>query len=374
MTGRLEQRFVALPSGTAERSGPGGHPCQGSYLAPSGRRPRFGVLACHPSVDFSEHYLGPLLAARGLGFLGWNTRYRGNDSTLLVDHALLDVAAGVRWLLEEARVEGVVLLGNSGGGTFLAAYQAQATAGILAPADDRPLAPGLDALPPGVAFVAVAAHLGRPDVLTAWLDPSVTDETDPSGTDPALDLWAEGRHPPFDPAFLARYRAAQEARNQRITAWATAERDRRRARGEGERLFLVPRTWADPRMVDASLDPSNRPVPACLAGDPRRANRSAFGLAACSTLRSWLSQWSLQTSPLRADRVLPHVGVPSLVVEADADTGVFPSDVRRFTELLGSADKDHQVLPGDHYFRQPADAREQLADRLVAWLAARFPI
>lgn len=365
---------MALPSATARPSGPGGHPCQGLYLRPARKRPRVAVLASHPAVDFSEHYLGPLLARRGLGFLGWNTRYRGNDAALLVDQALVDVAAGVAWLMDQPGIEALVLLGNSGGGTLLAAYQAQAEAGALPAPEDRPLPPALEHLPPAAAFVAVAAHLGRPEVLTAWMDPSVTDEAEPSSTDPHLDLWAEGRQPPFEPAFLAEYRAAQVARNQRITAWVRAERDRRRARGEGDRLFCVPRTWADPRMVDASLDPSRRPVPACYAGDPRRANRSSFGLGAVSSLRSWLSQWSLADSPLRAELLLPHVSVPSLVLEADADCGVFPSDTRRFTELLGSRDRTHQVLPGDHYFQHPPRAREDLADSVLAWLAARLPI
>ena len=41
-------------------------------------------------------------AARGMGFLGWNTRFRNNESWFLLEHALVDVGAGVRWLREEA--------------------------------------------------------------------------------------------------------------------------------------------------------------------------------------------------------------------------------------------------------------------------------
>jgi hypothetical protein len=47
----------------------------------------------------------------------------------------------------------------------------------------RPLA-AIERLPPGDLFIALAAHTGRPDVLTAWLDPSVTDERDPLSVDP----------------------------------------------------------------------------------------------------------------------------------------------------------------------------------------------
>ena len=34
-----------------------------------------------------------------------------------------------------------------------------------------------------------AAHPGRAQVLTDWLDPSVTDETDMLAADPALDMY-----------------------------------------------------------------------------------------------------------------------------------------------------------------------------------------
>jgi hypothetical protein len=73
-------------------------------------------IATHYNVDFSEHYLGDLMAARGFGFLGWNTRYRGNEAWFLLEHALIDIDAGVRCLKEIAGAKTVVLLGNSGGG------------------------------------------------------------------------------------------------------------------------------------------------------------------------------------------------------------------------------------------------------------------
>ena len=55
------------------------------------------MIATHYQIDFSEHYLADDLATRGIGFLGWNTRFRGFESTFLLDHALVDigVAEGV---------------------------------------------------------------------------------------------------------------------------------------------------------------------------------------------------------------------------------------------------------------------------------------
>jgi hypothetical protein len=191
----IVREFVGLPSpvvGIGVRAGAGGHPCQGIYHRPAGTRPPTSFIATHYNVDFSEHYLASFMAERGFGFLGWNTRFRGNEAHFLLDHALAEIGVGVRWLREQASAERVVLLGNSGGGSLMAAYQSQATEPNVRPVAGMRPVPAIEDLPPGDLYVALAAHSGRPEVLTAWLDPSVTDESDPLSADPALD--------PYDPA------------------------------------------------------------------------------------------------------------------------------------------------------------------------------
>ena len=118
--------FVAAESVTATRNGAGFHPCQGLYVRPADQPVHTAFIASHYNVDFSEHYLAEFMAARGYGFLGWNTRFRGNESFFLLEHALIDLGVGVRWLKETAGVENIVILGNSGGGSLMAAYQSQA--------------------------------------------------------------------------------------------------------------------------------------------------------------------------------------------------------------------------------------------------------
>ena len=122
-----QRQFVSTTSPTGTRNGAGFYPCQGLYYAPTGSRPRTALIATHYNVDFSEHYLGEFMAARGYGFLGWNTRFRGAEAFFLLEHALVDIGTGVRWLKEEAGVERVVILGNSGGGSLMGAYQSQAS-------------------------------------------------------------------------------------------------------------------------------------------------------------------------------------------------------------------------------------------------------
>lgn len=360
-----EREWVSLESPTMATAGHGSRPCQGLYHRPAGARPRTAFIATHYNVDFAEHYLAEHLADRGHGFLGWNTRYRGNEAHLLVEHALVDIGVGVRWLREQAGVDAVVLLGNSGGGSLMAAYQSQAVDPNITAVAGSSLPEAVLDLPPADAYVALNAHPGRPEVLTAWLDPSVTDETDPLSVDPDLDLYADGREPPYDAGFLARYRSAQEARNRRITAWAHDELARLRAAGAYDRIFDVHRVWADPRFLDLDLDPSDRRS-GCYAGDPRRANYGPLGIGRASTLRSWLSMWSLDEGRCRGAPHLTRITAPALVVQSLADRGVYPSDARAIHAALGSRDKHLELVPGEHYFED--GGREDVADLLVGWI------
>jgi pimeloyl-ACP methyl ester carboxylesterase len=350
----------------------GYHGCQGTYVARSGERPRTAFIATHYNVDFSEHYLGPYMAERGHGFLGWNTRFRGAEPYFLLEHALVDIGAGVRWLREQAGVEKVVLLGNSGGGSLMGAYQSQALEPNIRPGRGLPLPDAVLNLPAADYYVSLNAHQGRPEVLTAWFDPAVSDETDPASVDPSLDMYDPNNGPPYAPDFVERYRAAQEARNHRITDWALAELDRLQARGIPDRLFNLYRTWADLRLMDGSLDPSDRKVGVCYAGDPRRANYSPFGIGSSNTLRTWLSMWSLRESDCGGAPHLRRITQPSLVIQSLEDTGCFPSDAHAIHDALGAGDKELALTAGDHYLVEPDGIRAEIADRIAGWLDERL--
>jgi pimeloyl-ACP methyl ester carboxylesterase len=363
--------FIGLPSPTGRRAGAGGHPCQGLYHRGVGRKPKVAVIATHYQIDFSEHYLADYLATRGIGFLGWNTRFRGFESSFLLDHALVDIGVGVRWLRDTQAVETIVLLGNSGGGSLMAAYQAQATDSHVTAVHGMRPAAGLTDLLPADGYVASAAHPGRPDVLTAWMDGSVVDENDPVATDSTLDLFDDRNGPPYSPDFLSRYRSAQVARNNAITDWVETEMKLVRAAGFSDRPFTVMRTWADPRMVDPTIEPTHRQPNMCYAGLPVKANRSAHGIAAACTLRSWLAMWSLRTAQTRAEPHLARITAPALVINAEADTGVFPSDAQRIYDALASSDKSRCSINTDHYFTTPG-ARSEQADTIAKWIAKRW--
>jgi pimeloyl-ACP methyl ester carboxylesterase len=365
----IERRFVGLTSPTSPRAGAGGHPCQGLYWTPAGARPHVAVIATHYNVDFAEHYAAPYFAARGVGFLGWNTRYRGAEDLFNLEHALIDIGVGVKWLRNEAGAETVILLGNSGGGSLMAAYQAQAASPFLSA--QGPAADALAQLSAADLYISLNAHPGRPEVLTNWMDASVTLESDPTKTDASLDPFNRDNGPPFASDFIVRYRDAQVARNHRITDWAKIELARLNAAGIPDRLFALFRTWADLRFIDPAVEPTERPCPGCYAGNPQFANRSPLGIGRTSSLRAWLSMWSLETSNCQGPPQLAKLALPALVVQSMADMGVFPSDARRIHASLASPDKTLEFVPGAHYFEDSEASRTRVIDLMTAWIGAR---
>jgi len=366
----IQKQFVSLASATGKANPVGFQACQGLYVSPTAGA-KIAFIATHYNVDFSEHYLGELVAARGFGFLGWNTRYRGNEAWFLLEHALLDIDAGVRWLKDSAGVEVVVLLGNSGGGSLMAAYHSQAVEPNITAAVDLKLPTAVEGLQGGDLYISLNAHGGRPEVLTDWMDPSVTDEFDPLSIDQSLNMYNPDNGPPYSEAFISRYRAAQQARNQRITEWVLMEIERLRSAGVFERVFTMQRVWADLRLMDPSIDPSEREIGQCYAGDARRANFDARGIGNMSSLRSWLSMWSLEYSCCSGAMHLQRITLPALVIQSTADAGVFPADAEKIFGGLASDDKILKMVEGDHYLLYPEGGREVVADLIHNWIKAR---
>jgi len=367
----VTREFVRLASANSARAGAGGYPCQGLYWTPRNAKPKVAIIANHYNVDFAEHYIAPWFAERGFGFLGWNTRYRGAEDLFILENALIDIGAGMTWLREHAGAETIVLLGNSGGGSLMAAYQAEAIAPTLAASAKGVVADALAKLPKGNLYISLNAHPGRPEVLTNWMDGSVIDETDPAKTDATLDPFNPDNGPPYSADFIARYRTAQQRRNQRITDWAKVELQRLGAAGIPDRVFPLFRVWADLRFMDRAIDPSERPCPGCYAGPPQYANKNPLGIGRANTLRSWLSMWSLETSKCQGLPQLAKLTVPSLVVQSMADMGVFPSDAKAIFGAITAKDKKLELIPGAHYFEDSEANRRNVADLMAAWIKER---
>jgi hypothetical protein len=353
------------------------------------------VCVMHPRGDFTRHYVVPGLVEAGFAVFCQNSRWLNNDSTLVHERVLLDVAEGVKAM--RARFGRVVLLGNSGGGSLYTFYLHQA----LAPPGERlrdtaagdPLDLGRFELPGADLMIYLAAHPGEGHFLLHAIDPSLTAEGDPLCCDPALDLYdprngfAEPPAPTrYAPGFLARYRAAQRARVERLDALARQRVARRqRARAEAARgggaaarraaiateYLVVYRTDADPRCVDLSLDPSARDQGSLFARRPDLVNYGAVGFGRVVSPEAWLSTWSGLSSRAEISRTGSRMTLPALQLSYAGDNGIFPADDDLIARSLGTRDLTRRVLEGDHYGLPAPRGRDAAVEEIVAWLRKR---
>ena len=200
------------------------------------------------------------------------------------------------------------------------------------------------------------------------------DENDPDRRDPELDLYHPDNQPPYSAAWLARFRAAQLARARRRTAWVKDTLDHLKRGGgrELERGFVTHRTMADPRFLDGSIEPNDRPIGTCFMGVPEVANNGPVGLARFSTLRSWLSQWSIDDSNADGIRSARGIHVPFLAIEHSADDAVPQSHTGLVYAAVASEDKSMRVIRGaTHYFVGQPDLMQQAVTLTNEWLAER---
>lgn len=354
----------------------------------------------HPREILATHYLVPELLEAGSAVWVQGARAAGNDLRLEHELAVLDVDAGTAFLRDRG-YEQLVLVGNSGGGGLYAYYAEQAN---LAPSEraaktpaGRPVRLGQAPMARPDLMIFVAPHPGQGLLLMNSLDPSVTDEADPLSIDPSLFPFssANGYAPEgarYAAGFVTRYRAAQRARVERIDAAARAMIRTRMAAREAARtgevddptrlaagwqqIFEVPRTDADLRNWDLTLDPTDRSLGSLWGRDPFRTNMNGVGFGKVCTPESWLSTWSGLTSKAGVLRCAPAIDQPTFVIRYTADACVFPAELAEIFEAFAATDKQMAVIRGTHHGQPIADGEptgQDLAGQAIRkWLKDRL--
>jgi len=337
-------------------------------LASVGRRSNTAAILMHPTSNYMGHYLLQPLAQRGITCLALNSRYAGNDSLLQMERVIVDLGAGIKELRARG-IDHLFLIGNSGGAALAAFYQAQAEALTATHyVDGQPTGLLPADLPPANGIILSAAHLGRGTVFLEWLDPAVVDEADPDRVDTQLDLYDGPHSPPYDPEFLARFRAAQRKRRDHIEAWVSERLEtlKRRPRGPTDRFFLIHRTHADPRFLDLSIDANDR-FAGSVWGDPRTINLAANSFGRVTSLRAFLSQLSSQSQAVGPTN-LADTSVPALLLVHTADRSTYPSTRDAWLASGGERITRVDVPKADHYlFKQP-ELVQFSADTIVDWI------
>ncbi len=350
---------------------------EGIRYLPEGKDSRTLLVYMHPASTLQLLPMPRAMAARGVHVLCAASRYARNDTPLIFEKVVLDLGAWMRHAREVWGYEKVVLCGWSGGGSLALLYQSQAERPSITqtPAGDPVDLAGAK-LPPADAMIFQAAHVSRAQLLADWIDPSVLDENDPGKRDLELDLYdpRNPNQPPYAPDYIAHFRARQLARLRRRTAWVKETLHALRAGGEpqGEQGFVTHRTMAEPRFLDSTLDPNGRTPGTSYLGPPRLANSAPAGMARFSTLRSWLSQWSIDDTNAHGERAAAAITVPFLAIENGADDAVPQPHTGLIFRAAGSKDKRMTVIEGGSHYH--AGQPEQLGIALqtcIDWLGER---
>jgi pimeloyl-ACP methyl ester carboxylesterase len=343
--------------------------CEGVRFIPKGKRSKTLAVFMHPASTLQLLPVPRALAQAGVHVLCAGSRFAKNDTPLIMEKVVLDLGAYLRHAKEEWGYEKIVLCGWSGGGSLALFYQSQAEKPSVAatPAGD-PV--DLSGLVKADATIFQAAHLSRATYLAESIDPSVMDENDPERRDAQLDIYDPRcpDQPPYTEEFIRRFRAAQLARVRRRTAWVKDLLARLKG-DEMERGFVTHRTMADLRFLDPAIDPNERKPGWCYMGKPATANNGPIGLARFSTLRAWLSQWSIDDTNALGPKCAAAISVPLLAIENSADDAVPQPHARIIHDAAASRDKTFRVIKGaTHYYQGQPELLKQAVELCVGWM------
>ena len=350
---------------------------EGLLMIPIGKPSSTLLIFMHPASTLQLLPVPQATVRAGAHVLCAASRYVKNDAPLILEKVLLDLGAYIRHAKEHWGYKKIVIVGWSGGGALALLYQSQAENPTITqtPAGD-PVDVKSAKLIPADALVFQAAHTSRAQLLLDMLDPSVRNENDPDDRSRHLDIYDRNNpnQPPYSMDYLAEYRAAQLARMRKITAWVkeTLQRLKALKTGELERGFVTHRTLAEPRFLDPALDPNDRRPGWCYLGNPETANTGPVGLARFSTLRSWLSQWSIDDTNGNGLASAKHISVPLLAIENSADDAVPQPHTGSIFRAAGSQDKTmHVIKGGTHYYAGQPDKLAEAVSTVQNWLTAR---
>ncbi len=345
-------------------------------------KPTAAIMVAHPTTDWRNHFLLKLLAERGIGALGYATRFSTREAELILEETLLDTAASVEFLHSKG-YRSVLGMGSSGGAEIFAGYQSEATKPTIkgTPLGDAPDLTKAK-LPPLAGLVFLNPHLGRPFSLTRGLDPSVGGDNgnDPLQYDADLDLYNPKNGPPFSDDFKNRYEAAQIERNHKITRWC--QETIKKIEKAGNPLmkdipFIVHRTDAALLQRDTSLEKTDRSGKTIWNEDPHYANynpgpmRGPRTRLRIFTMKSWISQRGLSTSVFDVVHHIKNCHVPTIVLCGTAEEGG-PSHSKHIYDAVPDPKKKMTWIKDATHFMSGQDAQQnETADLIVDWLKER---
>ncbi|GHU66886.1 hypothetical protein FACS189447_08490 [Spirochaetia bacterium] len=208
---------------------------------------KIAILIIHSDADYLAFPMGREMAGRGYCVLCANVVNRLNS----LDRKIIDLKTAVEKLRALPDISKVILMGHSGGGTLVTAYQHLAENGVKTFQGFEKLikcSDDLENLPPVDGIMLLDSNFGIAAMALFSLDPAIIDEENGQKLDPKLDLFnpENGFNPEgssYSDEFIKTFQKAQGERNNRLIRTAL-ERLRTIEKGKGRFIddepFVVP--------------------------------------------------------------------------------------------------------------------------------------
>lgn len=399
----------------------------GVLYEPTERHPkqRIAILVMHSDEDYLAFPTGPEMAERGYTALCANVMSKEGMMFSLADK-MKSVAAAVKYLRSLPSVEKIVLMGHSGGGTLMSAYQAIAENGPAVFQGNEMILPysGNERLPPADGMLLLDANWGNAVMQLFSLDPAVESENSGMMIHAWLDLFdpANGFSPAgsvYPPEFIRRFQTSQSERNNGLIDDAL-NRYRLIQHGQGnysdDEPLIIPgaaqgftnnKLYAqDPRLMSHTRKPHlllhpdgtrTTEIVRSLRGpeNPESFTHSFWAGARFLSVKTYLNSYAIRTAKeygYDEDHVwgidwdssysstpgnMVHVKVPTLVMGMTAGWEFLASET--IFQMAGSEDKSIAFVEGATHRFSPAkdqfgDTGKTLHDYVDEWLAVRYVI
>lgn len=388
---------------------------------------RIAVLVMHSDEDYLLWPTGPELAKRGYTVLNANVMNKEGIIFSQIEKTQ-SVKAAVEYLRSLPKVEKVVLMGHSGGGTLMSAYQAVAENGpqvFQGPEKIFPY-PSNEELPPADGVMLLDSNWGNAVMQLLSLDPAVEDENSGMLINEELNLFnpANGfdkNGSTYSDEFIKAFQKGQSLRNIYILEYALSRLMKIEA-GEGNYLddepliipgsaqvFLNNKLYAqDIRLMSHTQRPHlllhpdgsrTEEIIRSLRGpeNPESLTGSFWEGARFLSVKTYLNSYAVRTSDdygFDEDHLwgvewestyncppgnVAHIKVPMLVMGMTAGWEFLASET--IYDMAASEDKTiafvegatHKFTPAKHlekYEGEFGDTMKTLHDYLDEWLSA----
>jgi hypothetical protein len=178
------------------------------------------IIIMHSDADYLAFPMGWEMAARGYRVLCANVVNRLNS----LDKKIIDLKMAVEKLRELPDISKIILMGHSGGGTLVTAYQHIAERGVKAFQGPEKLikcSDAVDNLPPADGIMLLDSNFGIAAMALFSLDPAIINEENGQELDQKLNLFnpANGFNPEgstYSDEFIKAFQKAQGERNNRL--------------------------------------------------------------------------------------------------------------------------------------------------------------